>query len=425
VGRSKSIYAIAVAILISVAAACGTSTPTPAPTPTPAAPTASPSPVITPQPTPTPNTATPLPSIVAVPSSQFVAHAAPKVTLDAKKATALQSALASRQVTQKYPGVSAAIVFSDGTVWAGQSGSAVLSPKTAVTSDTLFSIGSISKTFVASLVGRLAQRGTISLDDLLSKYVPTFPNAAKITLRQLLNHTSGIEDLFDIKSISAAILAKPAQIWTASQVLALVGGSRYGFAPGAGYHYSNTNYILLGAAIEKATGKTVAELVRSEFLTPLGLGHTYLQTQEQAQDPLSHGYMTPGSVRSNVAGPMLPFTALATAVGPAGAYVSTAADVARWGHALYSGQVLDQATLASMVDISATQPYKPKWVYGLGMEETAINGQLAWGHRGQLDGYWSAVWYLPAYDMSIAVLTNCQWADPVAFVAALETIAIA
>ena len=120
-------------------------------------------------------------------------------------------------------------------------------------------------------------------------------------------------------------------------------------------------------AIEKVTGKTVAELVRAEFLTPLGLKDTYLQTEETAQGPLAHGYETKGSARSNIAGPMLPYTAMATVVGPSGAYVSTASDVARWAHALYSGQILDQATFAAMVDISSSQPYKPRWVYGLGL----------------------------------------------------------
>jgi CubicO group peptidase (beta-lactamase class C family) len=121
---------------------------------------------------------------------------------------------------------------------------------------------------------------------------------------------------------------------------------------------------------------------------------------------------------------MLPYTAMATVVGPAGAYVSTASDVARWAHALYSGQVLDQATFATMVDISSSQPYKPRWVYGLGMQETTINGSEAWGHRGHLNGFWSAVWYLPDYGVSIAVLTNADWADPVTFAAALKNVVV-
>jgi D-alanyl-D-alanine carboxypeptidase len=380
-------------------------------------------------------------SINPVPVSQLIAPTAPAAHLDSATAKALQTALTGVRSGGAYPGISAAIVFPDGSVWAGQSGTAVLSAKTPVAADTLFSIGSISKTFVAALAGRLASRGTISLDDPLSKYVPTFYLADRITLRQLLNHTSGIKDLFAIKAITDAILAKPAQAWTATQLLAMVGKARYAFAPGKGYWYSNTEYVLLGVAIEKATGETVAQLVRTEFLTPLGLDHTFLQTEEAATGAEAHGYCTgtgPGcgglrsaaaKPRDNTAGTMLPFTAEASAVGPAGGFVSSASDIARWTEALYGGRVLDQATMASMVDISQTQGFKPPWVpgwlYGLGTEEATINGHVAWGHRGHLDGFWSATWFLPDFDVTITILTNAEWAsNPTALVASLAKVAV-
>jgi D-alanyl-D-alanine carboxypeptidase len=361
-----------------------------------------------------------------VPTSQLVAPASPKASLDDATAAALQKALDTIRTAGVYPGISAAIVFPDGSLWAGQSGSAILTPKTPVTTDTLYSIGSISKTFVAALTGRLASRGTISLDDPLSKYVPTFYDAANITLRQLLNHTSGVRDLFDV--MSPAILANRTRAWTTDEVLAKVGKARYAFAPGKGYWYSNTDYVLLGAVIEQATGQSIAALVRSEFLEPLGLTHTYLQTEEDAPGASAHGYFAPlAAPLDQSAGTMLPFTAEATAVGPAGAYVSTATDLARWGDALYNGHVLDQATLAAMTDISQTQgfkaPFTPRWVYGLGMEEATIAGQTAWGHRGHLDGFWSALWYLPASHVTIVIIANAEWAKAVDASTATATLA--
>jgi len=80
----------------------------------------------------------------------------------------------------------------------------------------------------------------------------------------------------------------------------------------------------------------------------------------------------------------------------AGAYASTASDLATWANALYSGAILDPATLSAMADTSPSLPYKPKYPYGMGFEQTTLAGQVAWGHRGQLDGFWSAMWYLPA-----------------------------
>jgi D-alanyl-D-alanine carboxypeptidase len=423
--RAPLVTALSLGLALAVAA-CGSPAPTPSPEGSVAAtPTATALATPTPSPTPIP-TATPLASIVAVPTSQLVGPSAAAAYLDDARAKELQTALDSIRSGGKYPGASAAVLFPDGSIWSGVSGAAILSSRTPLTTDTLFSIGSISKTFIAALIGRLAMAGTIGLDDPLAKYVPDFPNATSITIRQLLNHTSGLADIFDASgAIGPAILAHRTAAWTPAQVFAKLQPPR--FKPGANYYYSNTNYILLGLVAEKATGQTVAALVRSDFLAPLGMTHTFLQTEEPMQGPKSHGYMAPASSPvDQTAGTLLPFTAEATAVGFAGAYVSTAADLAVWANALYGGDVLDQATLASMVDISQTAGLKtvPKYPYGLGFEEATVAGQLAWGHRGYLDGFWSAMEYLPDLHVTIVVLTNAGWADPVVASSALAKIAV-
>jgi D-alanyl-D-alanine carboxypeptidase len=364
-------------------------------------------------------------SIVPVPSTLLVEASAPAARLDPTKSAALQAALDSVRTGGRYPGASAAIVFPDGSIWTGVSGAAILSPSTALTPTTLFSVGSISKTFLAALVAQLASVGTLGLDDALAKYLPDYPNAANITLRQLLNHTSGLRDPSTDSSFNDAVLAHPDVAWTADQFLSWVG--RPYCAPGACYQYSNTNYVVLGKVVEAVTGQPVAALVRSTFLVPLGLEHTYMQTEEQAKGAVAHGYMPPAAgPTDNSAGSMIPFTAEATAFGFAGAYVSTPTDLAVWANALYSGRVLDQATLASMVDISPTVALKPSnpYPYGLGFEETTVAGKVAWGHRGHLDGFWSAMEYLPDYHVTVVVLTNAEWADPIAASSALASIAI-
>jgi D-alanyl-D-alanine carboxypeptidase len=347
---------------------------------------------------------------------QFAAPAPAAAQLDPATAAALQTALDALRSAGKYPGASAAVMFPDGSIWSGASGQAILSPATPLTTDTLLSAGSISKTFVAALIGRLVAAGTIGLDDPLSKYVPSFTNASKITIRELLDHTSGIRDLFKVKTMNDAILANKTATWTADQVLSKIGPQLY--PPGTHYYYSNTEYVLLGKVIEKATGKSVSSQIRTDFLTPLGMTHTFMQTEEKVSGPEAHGYMKKGSATSNFAGKMIPFTSEVTAVGPAGAYVSTASDLAIWANALYGGYVLDEAGLASMVDISATARFVGHAVifgsgYGLGLEETTVDGQTAWGHRGHLDGFWSTMEYLPAYHVSIVVMTNAEWASSI------------
>jgi D-alanyl-D-alanine carboxypeptidase len=212
--------------------------------------------------------------------------------------------------------------------------------------------------------------------------------------------------------MAGAITSDPSRIWTVAQVLARV-GKPY-FAPGRGYTYSNTNYILLGAAIEKATGKTLAALVRSEFLDPLGMKSTWFQPEEKvATTNFSHGYMNTASKPRDVSAgqKMLPYSSEATVAGASGGFVSTAGDLARWASALYGGGILDQAALASMIDVSPTLPYKPAYPYGFGFERTSIAGRTAWGHRGHLDGFWSAMWYLPDSRVTVVILTNDEWTN--------------
>jgi D-alanyl-D-alanine carboxypeptidase len=420
--RARPILAAAIGLLTAAAvAACGSSTPTAAhtaPAPT-SATTTAPTAAATPNPTPT--VAAAQVSLLPVPLSKLATPAPAGATLDDAKTGALDKALEALRQARGIPGMSAAIMFADGTVWTGVAGLAVRSSKTAVTADTLFSVGSITKTFVAALVCRLAAAGKINLDDPLSKYVPTFPNAAGISLRRLLNHTSGIRDLFT--SLGAQIVASPKKVWTPQQVLAGIGAPY--FAPGKGYKYSNTDFVLLGLVIEKVTGKTVADAVRTDLLEPLGLTHTWYQVTETPTGPLAHGYIGKASAPvDRSAGAMIPFTSEVTAAGASGAYVSTAADLARWATALYGGNVLDLATLSAMADISFSLPYKPPWPYGLGLEETTVAGRTAWGHRGHLDGFWSSMWYLPDAGVSVVVLTNAEWADPVAAASALASIAL-
>jgi D-alanyl-D-alanine carboxypeptidase len=410
-------------VVVAVVAACGTATATPSHISSRSATPASGSSVPT-----SSSTATPSISIVPVPTSQQAAPASPATHLDAATATALQAALDSIRSDGRYPGISAAIVFPDGQMWTAVSGTAILSSGTKVAVDTVFSIASISKTIVAALVCRLAMAGTISLDDHLDQYVPDFPRAAGITVRQLLTHTTGIRDLF--QDLGPAIVAHPSRIWTAQQVLAGIANKPW-CSPGKCYHYSNTDYILLGLVIEKATGQKVSKLVRDAFLEPLGLDHTYLQTEERVQGALAHGYVGSGSKPAdNYDGSMLPFTSEATAVGVSGAYVSTASDLAIWGNALYGGDVLDRATLADMVDISPTLPYAARSIYGhsirvgLGLEETSIAGQVTWGHLGSLDGFLSNLAYFPAYHVTVVVLINANWANPLAASTTLAQIAM-
>jgi D-alanyl-D-alanine carboxypeptidase len=404
------------ALLLAFAiAGCGGNSGAPRPTqtagPSATASTAPASPTATPAPSAPPIE---LPVLAPIPVSMLApAAVASSIHRDDATEAALQKALdEARSSRQGAPALQAAVVFPDGSIWTGQSGVAIRSPSTAVARETLFSVGSISKTFVAALTLRLVERGTIGLDDLLSMYVPDYPNAGHITVRQLLSHTSGLRDLFTSPGMAADILADPDRVWTAQEVLARI-GKPY-FSPGKGWRYSNTNYVLMGLVIEKATGRTVAEQVREEFLEPLGLNHTFLQSEEKPAGMLSHGYSTKGKANTRAidsATDMIPYNSEVTACGPAGAYASTADDLARWGSALYSGAVISHSSLAAMADVSISTQFKAR-PYGLGFEKWGLSGKWTWGHLGALDGYAASLKYLPDLHVTIVVLANSDGAKP-------------
>ena len=411
--------ALAGALLV---AACGLVTPNPTPTASPSVPATPATPAATPAAT---ATVEPTPTIVPVPTPRLdLAGPARVAQLGATTETALADALDSIRAGAALPGIQAAIVFPDGSTWTGQSGVGVITTAAPVTADTLFSVASITKTFVATLALRLAGRGTIGLDDPLSRYVPSYPNAAAITLRELLSHTSGIHDLFTSPGMSDDILANPSRIWTPQEVLARI-GKPY-FAPGKGYYYSNTNYVLLGLVVEKATHKNLAALVREEFLAPLGLSHTFVQTEERTLGVVAHGYNGSAAkpVDLSIGQTMVPFTSEVTACSSACAIVSSAQDLARWASALYGGGVLDGAEMASMLDTTAALPYPSFIPRGLGAEVINLGGRIAWGHRGHLDGFDGSMMYMPESGLTIVVQANAEWANALAASATLANVVL-
>jgi D-alanyl-D-alanine carboxypeptidase len=330
---------------------------------------------------------------------------------------ALTQRLGSLRATYGMPGVSAAILFPDGTMWRATSGFADVAAKRRLTADTEFAIASISKTFLAALILTLVEDGRLDLETSVTTYLPDLAIDPLITVHQLLDHTSGLHDYFYDPEIDAALLADRTRAWTAQEALSYV-GKPY-FKPGKGWHYSNTNYVVLGLLAESVGGAPLAEQLRTRFLLPLGLDHTHYQGVERPLGPIARAYRFSGpglrlppiplSDGSNI----VPFTSVVTAAGSAGSLASTADDLVTWAKALYGGSVLSPASLAAMTaDVAVTAPFKPSIPYGLGVQAATIDGRPSLGHSGRLLGSRTVVRWLPEQGIAIAVLTNQSRNDP-------------
>ena len=190
-------------------------------------------------------------------------------------------------------------------------------------------------------------------------------------------------------------------------------------APGAGYHYANTNYVLLGLIAEGATGKTLAQEFRTRFFDPLGLHSATYQGVEApvALMPTAYRYKSvalnspPADVTDGT--DVRPFTSIVTAAGAAGSVAASAPDLARWARALYGGNVLPTGALQAMIsDATTTATLKPGYPYGLGVQVFTIDGRISYGHSGRLVGARSVVRWFPDEGVAIAVLTNESRFDP-------------
>jgi D-alanyl-D-alanine carboxypeptidase len=304
------------------------------------------------------------------------------------------------------PGLAAAVRLPDGTVWYGSTG--VLWPDgPAVTPDTPFAWGSITKTFVATLVLRLVSTGVLSLDDRLSTWFPDYPQARKITLRMLLGHTSGIFDYFQHPDYPERVYEDPLHAWTPQEILSLTGKRTN--APGKAFSYSNTNYVLLGLILEQVTGVELADLVHDQLLEPLGLDESVFQQAGRPNGLVgAKGFWKKkggGFQEWSDGTDYRPTTSTATVAWAAGAIEGSIRDLLDWEMALYEGDVLLPEALALMLDFDEQSGY------GLGARTQTIAKRAGYGHGGSLRGFVSVMYRLPAEDLDVVVVTNVGFAN--------------
>jgi D-alanyl-D-alanine carboxypeptidase len=342
---------------------------------------------------------------------------------------ALKKRLERLRAKYAIPGVSVAILFPDGGMWVGASGSADIAGKVPVTPATAFAIASISKTFTSALILALWDEDRLDLDASARTYLPDLRIDPKITVRQLLDHTSGLRDYFFHPLIDPVLREHPTRDWNEAEAMRYV-GKPY-FKPGRGWHYSNTNYLVLGLLAEAVGGAPLAEQLRTRFAEPLGLSATYYQPDETPTGPVAHGYRFASTsteakaVDLSDGTSVVPFTSVVTAAAGAGGMASSASDLARWARALYAGNVLSPETAQEMLDdVARTRPFKPTVPYGLGVQVVTIDGDVTLGHSGRLLGFRSAMRWLPEEGVAIAVLTNQSRTDPGIIVKALLKIAL-
>jgi D-alanyl-D-alanine carboxypeptidase len=258
-----------------------------------------------------------------------------------------------------------------------------------------YRIASVSKAFVSVLILQLETEGKLDIDDAVAKYLPgVVPNGGAITLRELMNHTSGLFNYTDDDAFVNDPLTNFARTWAPQELLALAFAHPPKFAPGADWSYSNTNYIVLGLVVQAMTGKPLGQVLQERIFTPLGLTSTSFPLTIALAPDFVHGYIkVPGTPLFDISAGLNPTFGWA-----AGAIVSNAGDVTAFYRALFTGKVLPAAQLKEM-----ESPTTNSGVYGLGIANTFPACGRAYTHDGDFLG-WRNVAYSTANGKRQAVV---------------------
>jgi len=315
-----------------------------------------------------------------------------------------------------FPGATVGFVLANGESGSVSTGLADIENRVPLRPGDRMLAGSIGKTYVSAVTLRLVQDGRLNLDSKIERWFgnerwfPRLPNARDITLRMLMSHSSGIPEHVLDRKFLAAIRDAPYRIWRPQELLEYVLDAKPLFPAGQGFSYADTNYILVGMIFEKVSGKTVYSEVDRQILKPLRLNDT-IPSNKPVLPGVIPGYSMPNSPfgfegRMMIDG-KLRFDPQMEWCG--GGFASTAEDLARWAKALYEGRVLNQKTMAQLLNGVEAREGRGGGTgnkYGLGVQIREGDWGVDYGHGGWFPGYISEMEYFPNYRIAIAVQFN-------------------
>jgi len=343
--------------------------------------------------------------------AQSAAPPAPAASVSTIR-TRVQATLDSIRAGGAFPGMSAGIALPDGQVLSLATGLADTALRTRLEPDALLLAGSVGKTYVAAVALQLVSEGKLGLDEPISTYLGTepwfsrLPNAATITVRMLMNHTSGLVRYEFKPEFTRDLTASPDKVWRPAELVAYILDTEAPFPAGGGWDYSDTNYIVLGMIIERVAGATLNDEIARRLLRPLGLTRTVPSDRREIPG-LAQGYAGPGNPFGGTDAMIVDGK---FAINPqfewaGGGYAVSGGDLARWAKALYEGRAFDASLVAAMVE-GVPAKLGPEARYGLGVIVRPTPLGPSWGHSGFFPGYVTEMRYFPEHRLAVAFLIN-------------------
>jgi D-alanyl-D-alanine carboxypeptidase len=332
---------------------------------------------------------------------------------------AVQLVLDSLVSVNELPGANFSLIFSDLTEQNYSAGLADMEMDQKMTSGHVLFSGSIGKTYAVALLMQMLDRDLFSLDDKLLGHFPDkpwlnrLPNIEMITIRMLLQHTSGLPEYVMQAATWDSLSTNPDKIWTYYDRMELIFDHASVHEPGKGWAYSDTNYILLGMLIEKLSQRTYYELLSTEIFIPENLRHTYaairrdLEGLPQGYSELPEMFRMPPRVVENgnyVFNPQMEWTG--------GGLVSSTSDLAKWARIYYSGSLFSSSLQQEIITPSSQGLHlDTNMSYGMGSFIYQTNFGPAYAHTGFVPGFNSIFAYYPELNVAVAFQANCDFAS--------------
>ncbi|MFS1524007.1 serine hydrolase domain-containing protein [Microbulbifer sp. 2304DJ12-6] len=308
----------------------------------------------------------------------------------------------TKYIKQEGPGAAVIVTKEDKILYESARGMANIELQVPLNKDSIFRLGSITKQFTAAAIMMLAEQGKLSLDDDIHKYAPDFPTEGnKVTVKHLLNHTSGIANYTEDRDLFEHELKNST---TLDKMLVRFSKHPMKFKTGEANRYSNTGYVLLGKVIEQASGKNYQDFIEQDIFAKLGMKHSqYGGRQIIANRASGYSMSEHGVVNSGYVDMMWPHAA--------GSLLSTVGDLNIWYKALRSGKLVSKESYQKM--IAPTQLNDGSFAqYGFGLGLFKLNKYDAIGHGGGIHGFATNAFYLPQEDLYISVLFNTDAGNP-------------
>lgn len=294
------------------------------------------------------------------------------------------------------PSASVAVVKDGQIVYLKAYGDARLEPRLPATPEMRYSIGSISKQFTAAAILMLQEQGKLSLDDKVSKFIPNLTRANEVTIRQLLSHTSGYQDYWPQDYVMPMML----QSVTAQKILDTWARKPLDFEPGTKWQYSNTNYVIAGVIVEKASGMPLLQFLREKVFNPLGMKSIYNTDEAKLGETDPAGYLR------YALGPPRPAPKEGKGwMFAAGELAMTAQDLARWDISIIERKLMKPSSYSAM----ETEVLLNNGIgthYGLGVDVNMSSGHRAISHGGEVSGFTAENIVFPDERAAVVVLTN-------------------